>query len=241
MRKLGFTLIELIVVIAIVLLLMAITVAIIGQVKERAQVTDEIQRLRQIYLAVNLYENDYDSQSPESLLVVAPQYLPVASLASPHDERQKRTMVDWPVNPWVYLPGFDADKYRLPRMKTLNSFFYLKTFETRFPEGRTYAEYRGRSEVGMITSAGLLKCGECIGPKCIGSCEYWDRASDPARIGHPAANLYGTVATIRMDGSYWQRIMPERCGAGHWGHSVLFFNPNLDDCGPIAVTPTSQP
>ena len=59
MRKLGFTLVEVMVVIAIILLLAAIVTPIYLRSKRSAKETVSVENLRQLHLAMTLYRADY--------------------------------------------------------------------------------------------------------------------------------------------------------------------------------------
>ena len=60
----GFTLIELLVVIAIIAILASILFPVFAQVKEAAKKTTCISNLKQVGLAIKLYQNDYDDVNP---------------------------------------------------------------------------------------------------------------------------------------------------------------------------------
>lgn len=153
-HRLGFTLVEILVVIAILLVLTAISVAIYGRTRNSAYVTREINQVRQIYLAVNLYEADFDGASPPMLEVLDGGYLREKHLTCPSDERLKRSLQSWPANPWINIAMVDPPELRDARSPVVNSYFYLKTFEARFPKGRTYDEYRSEPDIGLIAGAG---------------------------------------------------------------------------------------
>jgi prepilin-type N-terminal cleavage/methylation domain-containing protein/prepilin-type processing-associated H-X9-DG protein len=63
MKKKGFTLIELLVVISIIALLLSILMPALGKVKEQARTIVCKSNLKQLAVAMNLYESDYDGKS----------------------------------------------------------------------------------------------------------------------------------------------------------------------------------
>lgn len=208
----GFTLIEVIVSLAIIALIAAIVFPAIARSKESAYRTREEASLRQIYVAVNLYEADFDQQALPSLLQLKDGYLKLSFLESPTDARRSNNLADWPVNPWVNLEQIDKPEYLSQRSTARIAYFYLKPFEGRFPAGHSFAEYRNEPELGMVTGLGLLKCD--------GVCIYWKQNS--LESGHPASNLYGDLGTVRMDGSIYFRKMVRGCSRT-LGHPPLFF------------------
>jgi len=66
MKKAAFTLIELLVVIAIIAILAAILFPVFAQAKEAAKKTACLSNMKQIGLATQIYNQDYDFQFPQS-------------------------------------------------------------------------------------------------------------------------------------------------------------------------------
>lgn len=76
-RYCGYTLLEVLIVIFIILVLAALTFPVFGGVKQRAHETTCISNIRQIYAAAQLYRADFDANPPNSLLFPAWRpYLP---------------------------------------------------------------------------------------------------------------------------------------------------------------------
>src|SRR5437773_12126236 len=71
-RKRGFTLIELLVVIAIIAILAAILFPVFAQAREQARKTSCASNLKQIALALQMYQQDYDETMFGSFALPAP-------------------------------------------------------------------------------------------------------------------------------------------------------------------------
>lgn len=101
-RRQGFTLVEMIAVVAIIAIVMAILLPVLAQARREAFVATDVEQMRQVYLAVVSYEEDYDELSPHSLLYTEPYAKSTRVFSSP-------------VDPWRDgVPGFKdfpADMY----------------------------------------------------------------------------------------------------------------------------------
>jgi len=225
-RTAGFTLIEVLVVIAIISILAGILFTVAGSSKASSYAARETSQIHQIYVAVNLYEVDFDQKSPDSLVKLCPTYLSPPSLSCPTDTRKAIHPKDWPANPWVWVqvPGLPGDLTEDMELRSsfMNSYLYLKPFKGRFPAGRTFEEYRNDPEVGLITGIGLLNCVNSKSKDAIAGCEY--RSKQGAIYpGQPPMNLAGTFLTVRTDGSVKVRRRSEACLNSDMGIDELFF------------------
>ena len=216
-RQKAFSLIEILVVLAIIAILIGMTMSVIVSSKKSAYRVRETAQLRQIFLALNLYEGDFDQQSPDSLVTLrTANYLPSQMLANPSDARATLRPVNWPANPWIRQPMFnDPPELINARYSEMNSYSYLKTYSARFKKGRTFAELRNNSEVGLITGLGLMNC-ENIFDKV--GCDYIN-TNPPVDLAQPPMNLRGPILTIRTDGSVTTRIRKED---GELSYEMLF-------------------
>src|SRR5262245_29957756 len=65
-RKNGFSLVELLVVMAVIAILAALLLPVLGKVKAKSQRTTCMNNLRQVNLAVRLYTDDFNDLSPKT-------------------------------------------------------------------------------------------------------------------------------------------------------------------------------
>lgn len=218
MRKWAFTLTEVVVVIAIILILAALAMTAYQSGRRKAGEADEASRLRQIYTALCLYEEDNDQKPPASLVDLAPTYLLSDYLANPRDARSPLRREDWPANPWVNSWVVDPPEVSNRRSKTMVSYVYLKTFEARFPSGQTWESLRQNSKVGVISGLGLMTCQPVNGSGC-----SYPVNKPEMDEGQPSPNLAGTILTVKMDGSISSR---QRMGPSEGTMSLesLFFS-----------------
>jgi prepilin-type N-terminal cleavage/methylation domain-containing protein len=100
----GFTLIELIVVLAIIAILMSMVYPMYTSISERAKATKDMSNLRQIGLATQTYLNDSDGVLPGSITVtwmsqLTPKYLSLWKIfQSPLDKRASSEAGDGPIS-----------------------------------------------------------------------------------------------------------------------------------------------
>src|SRR6266852_5379697 len=99
-RPRGFTLLELLIVIAVIVILASIGYPVYIGVQERAKVTKDMSNLRQIGIATQLYMNDNDGVLPGSTTVpwmsqLHPKYLSSWNIfQSPFDTRSPSELGD---------------------------------------------------------------------------------------------------------------------------------------------------
>jgi prepilin-type N-terminal cleavage/methylation domain-containing protein len=213
--KRGFTILELLCVLAIIAIVTAITYPVFANAKDRARVAEEMARVRNLYLAIGLYEGDHDQISPPSLVQLVSSYAPANLLSCPQDHRKGMVLHEWPANPWIlWSPRDDSFMSRM-RSPAMVSYFYMRSWERAFPAGRSYTELRNDPEVGFIAGFGLFKCvnGRCIFPP----------TGSAYNVGHPASNIGGVMVEARTDGSIVTRRRDGPCDSGMLFNQVFLF------------------
>jgi len=88
-RRNAFTLIELLVVIAIIAILAAILFPVFAQAREKARQTACLSNLKQIGVALIMYQSDYDSQYPPSQLGTAPLIVSWPTMIQPYIKNEQ--------------------------------------------------------------------------------------------------------------------------------------------------------
>jgi len=104
MRRKGFTLVELLVVVAIIVILAGILYPVFAATRRAAYNASCLSNLKQIGLAVNMYVQDYDEMFP----VGCNQFDRVLGKAQPDPEIQTPYVWDV-VNPYIKNPGIWRD------------------------------------------------------------------------------------------------------------------------------------
>jgi prepilin-type N-terminal cleavage/methylation domain-containing protein/prepilin-type processing-associated H-X9-DG protein len=125
----AFTLIEVIVVLAIIAILMSMVYPMYTSISERAKATKEMSNLRQIGMATQLYMNDSDGMLPGSIVPAVtwmsqlrPKYTSVwAIFQSPFDKRPRSeagndaTPVSYGINAKVYVNNVPISATRISK------------------------------------------------------------------------------------------------------------------------------
>jgi len=219
----AFTLTELLVVCGIIVVLAGIVFAVVSLAKSRAYSSVEANQLRQLYLAANIYEADYDSNSAPLLSTLVPTYCPAFALANDKDVRLAAPSPTYPSTPWLNFrtSDGDGDPLQLMRQRTgdLVSYTYLSSFRSRFKKGTTYLDLRNDPRVGYITGLGLMKCATRT---TRAGCSWFPIKDPLIDTGQPPTNLYGSVLTVRTDGSLASRHRGESSAGATMSFEQLF-------------------
>jgi prepilin-type N-terminal cleavage/methylation domain-containing protein/prepilin-type processing-associated H-X9-DG protein len=99
-RRTGFTLIELLVVIAIIAILAAILFPVFAQAREKARQAGCFSNMKQIGLALQMYQQDYDGTWPLCFVQGAARNDPNAWPSPPFSTKYRKDEILWYV--WLY-------------------------------------------------------------------------------------------------------------------------------------------
>ena len=146
----GFTLIEVLVVTAILALLAALLFPVFARAKRSSLIATDMAQMRQTYLAIKLYQED-EGELPPLLTSLVPRYIPKAILRGAGDPRLPR-------NDGTYIAFTPCNKWReeiadCPRSSYMVSYAYLSTFRrTIEKQGIVFAELEARPNMGLLTA-----------------------------------------------------------------------------------------
>jgi prepilin-type N-terminal cleavage/methylation domain-containing protein len=133
MRR-AFTLIELLIVLAVIGLLAALLLPVLATVRERARRTACISNLRQIGLAFRMYEQD-NTGLPYRLSLLSPTYLKTAALfVCPNDPESGLRPGNLYLEGTTYLPSGVSYKY-FPQSQLANELGWYE-YPPRFGAGK---------------------------------------------------------------------------------------------------------
>lgn len=119
-RRGGYTLVELLVVLAILGILWGVVLPVIAKAKERARVTACASNLRQIWAALEMYRDDHDGRFPVHIVMLYPRYVTSpAVFVCPKDSLD--TLPEHPVIRTSY--GYPSD-FLTPQEPEKYEFFY---------------------------------------------------------------------------------------------------------------------
>ena len=181
----AFTLLEVLIVTAIIAVVASLLFPVFVRAKRGAMVADEVSRMHQVYLGLCLYEADYSDVMPNTLDIAVNYFGSNEILKSRFDSRSDRPASGWTTTPFVPCP-----KVRVPY---LISFAYIRTFSDE-PE-LFWSAIRSEARYGLLASPWD---GDAIGsiPKFSECGETLFQMG-----GRP---LYGPIHRINMDGSYFR-------------------------------------
>jgi len=198
----GFTLLELLVVIAIIAVLASLLFGAVSGMFKSSHGTEDISNMRQVYVAVTLYEQDHGDAAPLDLAYTLNYAKSDLIYNSKIDPRPKDTKVQG----WTAAPCGIQPARRVPFRI---SYPYLRTMMTSYRDrgdNFDYAVQREKPEMGMIANPWVGTVVRFLGGEVNGQSQ--DSAYGPL--------MDGPVDRIRMDGSYFRlaRRMDPSCLGG---------------------------
>lgn len=145
----AFTLIEVLVIVAILGVLVALLFPVFVRARKSANITSDMAQMHGVYLAIKLYESD-DGEMPPNLTTLVPRYVPKELLHGVGDPRPRRADGTYPaiMSCSEIRDGVGA----CPRSPYMVSYAYLGTMKNQFPPGVTFADLKSRPEVGLLTA-----------------------------------------------------------------------------------------
>ena len=117
----GFTLVELLIVIAIIALLAAILFPIFGAAKAASRRTACISNLRQIGIALGMYRQDYEELPPRLSTLFSTQISDARLLVCPNDPHQGHYLGNSRMEGTLWLPSGVSYDY-IPQWQTAQEF-----------------------------------------------------------------------------------------------------------------------
>lgn len=206
-KNTAFTLIEMLVVVAIIAIVAAIIFPVFTRAKQSSLVTQDVTQLRQAYLGLQLYRTDFDQSYPFSLADVGGSYIHKQVLASPADKRIPDAAGTYPANRFLNLPG-EPDR----RVDYKMSYAYLRAFEARFPYQGLWDYYIQSSKWSILVCADYLTSTGLT--------------PSPTVTDHGTQSDSGTFLRIRMDGSL-RKAQKKDMGISIGGsYEELFYYPD---------------
>lgn len=207
-KSLGFTLVEILVVISIIAVVAALMFPVLAAAKRSGNGPVEISNMRQVYMALTMYEEDSGGKSPLALGELLPYTTDNRVFSSPLDNyRTPMKGQDWTATPFVPCSGM-LYPHKI-------SYAYLRQFTPFDEDDALWSEVRLNSMVGIIASPWLgvpdrtfvttLACGDPV-----------------SAVAGPT--MKGPVQRIQMDGSLYR--LPAHHDTTAFGASTndLFFN-----------------
>jgi prepilin-type N-terminal cleavage/methylation domain-containing protein len=148
-RLCAFTLVEVLVAIAIVATLAALTFGVMAQSKKAAKRTVDVSNMRQLYTGLMLYEGDWNDDDPHSIADVYGYTNEPGVFCSPADPFAHERARDFPA---------DFCAYTSRRSSFRVSYAYLRSFEAIYTApgsalenyGATWQRFRDDPRVGML-------------------------------------------------------------------------------------------
>jgi prepilin-type N-terminal cleavage/methylation domain-containing protein len=205
MMKRAFTLVEILVVVAIVAVLAGLLVPTLVQAKRRAKEPVDVSNMRQLYMAFVMYEDDR-GHAPTNLIGLKPYVTDNRIFDSPEDVyRRPLPSGLWPARPFIPCT-YDYSAVKL-------SYAYLRTFPPYDESEVKWRAAREDSKVGLIASPWSGSVVRRMSDRISGCGE-----SDASILG---AQMDGPILRINMDGSFFR--LPSNRAKGTMGSPFDFF------------------
>ena len=190
MRKSAFTILKLLVVIAIISILASFLFGTISGMFKSAHGTEDLSNMRQVYVAVTLYEQDNNDRSPDNLGLT----LKYAKSEKVFDSKLDPRPQDKLQTGWTAIPLGIQTGERLPYRI---SYPYLRTFMTAYEDRSDkfdFAFQRAVPASGMIANPWVGHILRFTGGSANGQSQdsVWGPLMD------------GPIDRIRMDGAYFR-------------------------------------
>jgi prepilin-type N-terminal cleavage/methylation domain-containing protein/prepilin-type processing-associated H-X9-DG protein len=142
----AFTLIELLMVIAIIAILAALMLPALGRAKERARVAKCLGSLRQISHAVNLYVQDNNSRYPT---MSGENWMSVRlGGGDPEPQTAARFGLEWATNRILWPYTHSRELYRCPSDRGMNVMPWMEPFNSLYQTVGTSYRYNAAPWVG---------------------------------------------------------------------------------------------
>lgn len=177
MRR-GFSLVEILVVTAIIAVLAAIMFSVMGSAKAKSYETVDIAQMKQIYVAITLYEEQHDNLDPVLLGQLGDLVSDNALFKSPADPVDK---------PYPPLGGYSARPFvgEDERSPFRISYVYLRQWPPYDTDETAWQSLRVKPQIGMLASSWHGRHTDWLSPD-------WGPNGD------------GPVLRICMDGSFFR-------------------------------------
>ena len=192
----GFTLVETIVSIAIVILLVSLVAPALGEATKRAARTDDISKLRQIGMAATLYESDNDSHPLSLVNMLLAQKLDGRLFESSRDPYPEGL-----ANGVVQFMGPPSPSYGMIPPTSRISFLSLGDY---YAPGSLVDEIRSDSGAGWVVNlVEDTKLGPSMGSPC-----QWQGKYDRLRFDGSVSRQVLFQLEIKLDGRISKACSP---------------------------------
>jgi prepilin-type N-terminal cleavage/methylation domain-containing protein len=207
-KRAAFTLVELLVVMAVLAILAGLLFPVLAGAKRRGREPSEIARLRGLYLGLSMYDEDAEDMPP-ALPASLPYVRDVRMFATAYPVRTRTLSGAYPDAVFAWVSGLTVP-YPV-------DFGYLRTYPPYHEDRHRWRERRENPVCGLIASPWAGVPSGSLGPGAPS-----DRFSGDVTHG-PV--MRGPVLRVRMDGSLYRLARNPDGGAG--GVGGLFYVPHV--------------